>query len=449
MKWVPVLVVVALVAAACTPATAPTSVAPTTEPGTTATTVTTSTLTPSTTATTEPAQGIGDILPARTGTIVLATSHGYEILSGSAEGWQGTFAHRDVVAGPAFPAGGLVVYQRVDGEIRFGPAGPGGVDELLVETDAVLEDVASDPSGSGPVLILLGADGEVLVRTPDGVATRLPVGTGLDVASVAYGGGRYALVVAREGTDAAVEIRDAGGGTLPGPSFALPVAAAAMAPDGRSVAVVLRGRDGSAVVVHDLVEGLVVRWNDLPVLDDVDFDGRTVLASGPDGQVVVGDLDTGTVAVAAVTPGVRLRWDRSERPFLAATIDEGLGDGRIFAQVLTVRPTAEGWEAVIDPAEWLTGEDAAEAAAEAGADAPGEFFIRNPDHDLFTVPIAPTAAITLIGLVDGNPEPEPATIDDLAEQLAGTAPNRWYATGVYWLDIDHGEIVAIDQQYVP
>ncbi len=445
MKRTIILVVVATVAAACTGTTpAPTSTVPATTSTPSTVTVPPSTR-PSTTSTTGPAAGIGDVLPARVGTIALATPDTYELL-GWADGWAGRFAHADRLAGAAFPVGGAVVYQRADGEVRLGPAGPGGIDETLMETDAVLQDVAT--SQGGPVLVLLG-DREVLIRAPDGTTARLPIDIDQDITEVAYGGGRYVMVVAPEGADASIELRDAGGDPLPSPSFALPVAAAAMAPDGASVAVVLAGKDASALVVHDLVEGLVLRWNDLPALDDVDFDGRTVLASGPDGRVVVGDLDTGTVETAISTPGVRLRWDRIDRPFLAAVADTALDDGRVFARILTVRPTAEGWDAVIDPAEWLTGEAPAEAAGEDGTDAPDDFSIRNRDTDLFTVPIAPAATLTLIGLVDGDPEPVTSDIEDLAEELSGTAPNRWYATGFYWLDIVDGEVVAIEQQYVP
>ncbi len=110
-----------------------------------------------------------------------------------------------------------------------------------------------------------------------------------------------------------------------------------------------------------------------------------------------------------------------------------------------------------DEAEWLSGDDAQKAAEEDGAVAPGEpvsndYYIQNRDKTSRTLRIANDAKITTFRCDpcrDGIPRKLGAFL--AAFNSAGgslLAPYRGKHSQ-YWLTIENGEVVAIDEQYVP
>jgi hypothetical protein len=110
-----------------------------------------------------------------------------------------------------------------------------------------------------------------------------------------------------------------------------------------------------------------------------------------------------------------------------------------------------------DEAQFLTGADAQKAAEEDGVVAPGEpvpndYYIRNPDMTKRTLRIANDAKITAKRCQpcrDGQPgELGPFLASFMKGRQTFADPYRGKYS-LYWLTIEDGEVVAIDEQYVP
>jgi hypothetical protein len=122
--------------------------------------------------------------------------------------------------------------------------------------------------------------------------------------------------------------------------------------------------------------------------------------------------------------------------------------------VSTAGPTAT---LAFDEAEFLTGKEAQAAAVEDGVVPPGQpvpndYYIRNPDKATKIYPIANDAQITAKRCSlcrDGKPG---ALGPFLASFMQG---RQTYADpyrgkySQYWLTIEDGRVVAIDEQYLP
>ena len=122
--------------------------------------------------------------------------------------------------------------------------------------------------------------------------------------------------------------------------------------------------------------------------------------------------------------------------------------------VSTAGPTAT---LAFDEAEFLTGDEAQRAAEEDGAIPPGEpvpndYYVRNPDKATETLRVAADAEITARRCSlcrDG----QPGNVEDFLASFMKTGqtyadPYRG-AKSQYWLTIEDGTVVAIDEQYVP
>jgi hypothetical protein len=122
--------------------------------------------------------------------------------------------------------------------------------------------------------------------------------------------------------------------------------------------------------------------------------------------------------------------------------------------ISTAGPTAI---LAFDEAEFLTGDEAQRAAEEDGAIPPGEpvpndYYVRNPDTSTETLRVAADAQITARRCSlcrKGQP-------GDVGDFLASfTRKGQTYADpyrgaeSQYWLTIEDGTVVAIDEQYVP
>jgi len=128
-----------------------------------------------------------------------------------------------------------------------------------------------------------------------------------------------------------------------------------------------------------------------------------------------------------------------------------------FGYIRSVSTAGPAATLAFDEAEWLTGKEAQKAAEEDGAVPPGEpvpndYYIRNPDKTTQTIPIANDAKITAKRCSlcrNGKP-------GELGGFLASFSKGRQtYADpyrgkySLYWLTIEDGLVVAIDEQYVP
>lgn len=112
-----------------------------------------------------------------------------------------------------------------------------------------------------------------------------------------------------------------------------------------------------------------------------------------------------------------------------------------------------------DAAEWLTGEEAAEAAVADGMLRPGEpvpndYYIRNPDTEVVELDVAPDASIQgAVPVTALRPRPPcescPSFEIGVDEFFAAWENGLRPARGNYWVTTKDGEVVAIEEQYRP
>jgi hypothetical protein len=131
--------------------------------------------------------------------------------------------------------------------------------------------------------------------------------------------------------------------------------------------------------------------------------------------------------------------------------------GEQFGYIRRVSTAGRSATLAFDEAEFLTGDEAQHAAVEDGALSPGEpvsndYYIRNPDKSTRTLPIATDAEITArrCPLCRNG---QPGNVDDFLGSFMNKGqtyadPYRG-AESLYWLTIEDGTVVAIDEQYVP
>jgi hypothetical protein len=127
-----------------------------------------------------------------------------------------------------------------------------------------------------------------------------------------------------------------------------------------------------------------------------------------------------------------------------------LPDGRHFAYVTRLRGTPPDATLTFDLAEFLTGEAAVQAAAEHGDESPppNDYYIVNDNPKLRTMPVAPDVTIRTIDWTNCC-ELTDVPYTDWAASL--TAPtDALYGKGTqYWITVTDGQIVEIEEQYLP
>ena len=118
-----------------------------------------------------------------------------------------------------------------------------------------------------------------------------------------------------------------------------------------------------------------------------------------------------------------------------------LADGR--HPVYLKRVDADKRTITFDLIQFFTGEAAAKAAAEDGKESPppNDYYIRNVNPRLRTLPVGDDATITA-NQVAGSNQDVPVTLDKLASLTHGSG-------GVFWITVQHGQIVKISQQWLP
>jgi hypothetical protein len=121
-----------------------------------------------------------------------------------------------------------------------------------------------------------------------------------------------------------------------------------------------------------------------------------------------------------------------------------LGDGLWFGYVDSATPGALEF----DLACWFTGEPAATAAAEDGAESPppNDYYIRNTNPQLRTITVAPGAEVTWLTSI-GDPSTQ-TTIPYADWLVAREGRDTGFDPGV-WITISNGEATFIEEQYQP
>lgn len=130
-------------------------------------------------------------------------------------------------------------------------------------------------------------------------------------------------------------------------------------------------------------------------------------------------------------------------------------DGRHFGYIRSIDLDARTLS--IDLAAFLSGDAADRAAADAGEiqpgeDVPNDYFIDNGEEEYATVRLAGDVAVRVVGqapdLVDGELEPFAEAFSERPDEIQ---PDAIYhgVTSQYWVTIQNGEVVAIEEQYLP
>jgi hypothetical protein len=163
---------------------------------------------------------------------------------------------------------------------------------------------------------------------------------------------------------------------------------------------------------------------------------------------------------AALTATIERTTTTTEEPASTTSTTEAdepgaaaFGEGRHFGFVKAVGGSGDDRTISFDLAQLLTGDEADEAAAEAGDIEPGEevpndVFVRNENPRLRELPVAPDAVIRgSIQLNGESPPLQPATFDDI-EQFLAESPDDSAGLPVHVLVAD-GVVIAIVEQFFP
>jgi hypothetical protein len=129
----------------------------------------------------------------------------------------------------------------------------------------------------------------------------------------------------------------------------------------------------------------------------------------------------------------------------AATTD--LQDGQHLGHIKRI-DTARS-QVTVDIVQWFTGEDAARAAAEDGADEvppPNDYWIRNANPRLRTLSVTPAAVITIntLGALESG-----SSTKDIVKTLDQLAAGEHLERGLFWLTVSSGDVTRIAEQYLP
>ncbi len=140
----------------------------------------------------------------------------------------------------------------------------------------------------------------------------------------------------------------------------------------------------------------------------------------------------------------------SEEPTQAPAPE--IEDGRHFA-FLSEISTGGTRTITFDLAYFLTGEEAAQAAADHGDESPppNDYYIVNDNPKLRTVPVADDAVLRILDWQHCCDAFLTGSLDEMADAMAtGADPYGTYRyTSPFWLTVEGGEIVLIEEQYLP
>jgi hypothetical protein len=161
-----------------------------------------------------------------------------------------------------------------------------------------------------------------------------------------------------------------------------------------------------------------------------------------------------SIAILACGCGDRDKDPEPEKP-LPPTV--AIETAERFGYIRSVDASTEPATLEFDEAEWLSGEEAQEAAEADGAIEPGDpvpndYYVRNPDKSTRRLEIAPDAAVTAIRCQlcrDGKPGNLEDFLASFSKRGQTYADDYRGAESQYWLTIEDGRVLAIDEQYTP
>jgi hypothetical protein len=118
-----------------------------------------------------------------------------------------------------------------------------------------------------------------------------------------------------------------------------------------------------------------------------------------------------------------------------------LADGRHPVRLKSIDPSRG--TVTFDLVQWYFGEDAAREAAKDHQESPppNDYYVRNVNPKLRTLPTAAGATITVNNLLSTQ-QPMPVTLAKLATLTHDQSP-------VFWITVRHGQVQKISEQWVP
>lgn len=121
-----------------------------------------------------------------------------------------------------------------------------------------------------------------------------------------------------------------------------------------------------------------------------------------------------------------------------------LEDGR--HPVLLERVDVAGRTVTVDLVQWFTGEAATKAAAEDGEESPppNDYYVRNVNPRLRTLPIASDARLTLTRQTLGQGGDATAGIAVDLARLAASGREH-----LFWASVQGGRVLRLEEQYLP
>jgi hypothetical protein len=132
-----------------------------------------------------------------------------------------------------------------------------------------------------------------------------------------------------------------------------------------------------------------------------------------------------------------------------------LADGRHLGFLESVG--ADGRTLAIDLAVWFSVPEANRAAAEDGETeipVPNDYYIRNLDPTILQLPVSHDVVVTSVWFhyeTDGLRENQPISYEDLLDVMRDDPQDvrAHLRSSPWWVTVDNGVIVALDEQYVP
>ena len=124
-----------------------------------------------------------------------------------------------------------------------------------------------------------------------------------------------------------------------------------------------------------------------------------------------------------------------------------LADGRHPVYLKTVDPDRQ--TITFDLIQFFTGDAATKAAAEDGEESPppNDYYIRNVNPKLRTLPVAADAPITVNVLAAQSTGSATKDVVVTLAKLASYFPNS--GTPPFWITVEQGQVTKIAQQYLP
>jgi hypothetical protein len=157
--------------------------------------------------------------------------------------------------------------------------------------------------------------------------------------------------------------------------------------------------------------------------DDSPSDGA---AAQPTASTAAPAQPTATTAAASGQPTETAQLDNGRHPVLLEQVD------------------VAGRTVTVDLVQWFTGEAAAKAAAEDGQESPppNDYYLRNVNPRLRTLPLATDARLTLTGQTTGQGGSDPVQVDLATIGASGR-------DHLFWATVQGGRILRLEEQYLP